>query len=174
MQPLVKNETALTQDLYLNGIKEYYQIGHRLSRVLSVAYSFILLWCAGMLLSDFNLIVGIPFFIVAVLILFWQFKGYLISSKRSFKSFALLHSSHYQVDMEYRFFKDHLEQETERTELSVEYSKISHVYDLSECLLFVYGKQVIIMDKNAFVYGAVEDVFELMNENKVKIHTKRR
>ena len=110
MQPVFENKTVLTEDLYMSGIKEYYKIGHRFSRSLAVAYAVVMLGFAGIFLYDLNIVLGIPFLLASVLILFWQFKGYLISAKKSFKSFAVLHQSHYEVDMEYIFYDKRLEQ----------------------------------------------------------------
>ena len=72
--------------------------------------------------------------------------------------------------MEYRFYEKRLEQETEKTELGVEYKNISHVYNFPDVLLFVYDKSVIIMDKQGFVRGSAEEVEELMRQNNVKVH----
>lgn len=170
MKPVFENKTVLTEDLYMSGIKEYYKIGHRFSRSLAVAYAVVMLGFAGIFLYDLNIVLGIPFLLASVLILFWQFKGYLISAKKSFKNFAVLHQSHYEVDMEYRFYEKRLEQETEKTELGVEYKNISHVYNFPNVLLFVYDKSVIIMDKQGFVRGSAEEVEELMRQNNVKVH----
>ena len=169
MQPLFQNRTKLTEDLYIDAIKQYYSVGHRLSRVLAVAYSIILLWCAVMLIGDMNLIVGIPIVLFAIGILLWQFKGYIVTSKRSFKQFAKLHSSHYQIDMDYRFYEDRLEQETEKTELTVMYKDISAAYRFIDEMVLVYKNSVIIMDNNAFVKGDIEAVVELLKQKNVKV-----
>lgn len=172
MQPLFQNRTKLTEDLYTSAIKKYYSVGHRISRVLAVSYSIILLWCAYMLIMDMNLVVGIPFVLFAIGILFWQFRGYVVTSKRSFKQFAKLHKSHYQIDMDYRFYEERLEQETEKTELTVMYKDISKVYRFMDELVLVYNNTVIIMDNGAFVKGDVEAVVELLRQNNIKIITK--
>lgn len=169
MQPLFQNRTKLTEDLYIDAIKQYYSTGHRLSRVLAVAYSIILLWCAVMLIGDMNLIVGIPFVLFAIGILLWQFKGYIVTSKRSFKQFAKLHRSHYQIDMDYRFYEDRLEQETEKTELTVMYKDISAAYRFIDEMVLVYKNSVIVMDNNAFVKGDIEAVVELLKQKNVKV-----
>lgn len=169
MQPLFQNRTKLTEDLYIDAIKQYYSVGHRLSRVLAVAYSIILLWCAVMLIGDMNLIVGIPFVLFAIGILLWQFKGYIVTSKRSFKQFAKLHRSHYQIDMDYRFYEDRLEQETEKTELTVMYKDISVAYRFIDEMVLVYKNSVIVMDNNAFVKGDIEAVVELLKQKNVKV-----
>lgn len=170
MQPIFENKTCLTEDLYLNGIKEYYKIGHRMSRVLTAAYAVVLLGCAAMFLYDLNFVLGIPFFAIGVLLIFWQIKGYLITSKKSFHQFALMHQSHYEVDMDFRFYEGHMEQETEKTELAVEYKRISHLYNFPDVLLVVYDKKVIMMDKDSFIKGSTDEILGLMEQNKVKIH----
>lgn len=170
MQPIFENKTCLTEDLYLNGIKEYYKIGHRMSRVLAVAYSIILIGCAAMFLYDLNFVLGLPFLLLGIFILFWQFKGYLISSKKSFRKFTLMHQSHYEVDMDFRFYEGHMEQETEKTELAVEYKRISDLYEFSDVLLLVYEKKVIMMEKSSFIKGSVEEILALMKQHHVKIH----
>ncbi|MDE5780396.1 MAG: hypothetical protein K2I03_02815 [Lachnospiraceae bacterium] len=170
MQPIFENKTCLTEDLYLNGIKEYYKIGHKMSRVLTAAYAIVLLGCAAMFLYDLNFILGIPFLVIGVLLIFWQIKGYLITSKKSFHQFALMHQSHYEVDMDFRFYEGHMEQETEKTELAVEYKRISHLYNFPDVLLVVYDKKVIMMDKGSFIKGSTDEILGLMEQNKVKIH----
>lgn len=169
MQPLFQNKTRLTEDLYIGAIKKYYSVGHRISRTISLAYAIILLWCSAMLLSDINLIVGIPFAILAAVILVWQFKGYLVSSKRSFKQFAKLHKSHYQIDMDYRFYEERMEQETERTELTVMYKDISKVYSFAEEMVIVLKTSLIVIDNKAFTKGSAEAVEELLRQKNVKI-----
>jgi len=170
MQPIFENKTCLNEDMYIKGIKEYYKIGHRLSGIMAVAYGIVLLGFSGLFLYDLNFIMGISFLLLGILILFWQFKGNIILSKRSFRQFALMHNSHYQVDMDFRFYESHMEQETEKTELAVEYKSISDLYDFEDILLIVYDKKVIMMDKGSFVKGTADEIRELLKQNNVKIH----
>lgn len=170
MQPIFENKTCLTEDLYLSGIKEYYKIGHRMSRVLAVAYAIVMLGFSILFLYDLNIVLGIPFFLVGAFLLFWQIKGYLITSKKSFRQFTLMHQSHYEVEMDFRFYEGHMEQETEKTELAVEYKRISHLYNFPDVLLFVYDKKVIMMDKGSFIKGSTDEILGLMKQNNVKIH----
>lgn len=170
MKTIFENKTLLTEDLYMSGIKQYYKIGHRFSRMLAVAYATVMLGFAGFFLYDINLVLGIPFLLASILILFWQFKGYTITAKKSFKKFAILHQSHYEVDIEYRFYDKRLEQETKKTELGVEYKNISDVYRFDDVLLLVYDKSVIVMDMQGFVKGSAQEVWEFMKQNGVKVH----
>lgn len=172
MQPIFQNKTLLTEDLYVQGIKEYYKIGHRISRAIGVAYGIVIAVSGGMMLYDLNFVTGIPFIIVALMIFVWYFWGYLWSTKKSFKKFAGLHESHYQVEMDFRFYENRLEQETERTELGVDYKDITDMYIFSDILIFVYNRNVIIMDRKSFVRGSVDEIIALMKQNNVKIKYK--
>lgn len=170
MQPIFENKTCLNEDMYIKGIKEYYKIGHRLSGIMAVAYAVVLMGFSALFLYDLNFIMGISFLLLGILILFWQFKGNTIFSKKSFRQFALMHNSHYQVEMDFRFYESHMEQETEKTELAVEYKNISDLYDFEDILLIVYDKKVIMMDKGSFVKGTADEIRELLKQNDVKIH----
>lgn len=171
MQPIIENKTVLTEDLYMSGIKQYYKIGHRFSRYMAIAYAVVILGFAAFFLYDLNFLLGIPFLLISIFILFVEFRGYGIFLKKSFKKFAILHHSHYEVEITFRFYDKRLEQETDRTELGVEYKSISRAYDFPDVILLVYGKSVIIMDRDGFVVGSASQAKELMKNNGVKVYT---
>ena len=87
--------------------------------------------------------------------------------------FAKIHGSHYQVDMEYRFYDDRIEQETAKTELAVMYKDFSVVCDMEEMLVIIFNKQVIIIDKSAFIDCNYEDVVKFLKERNVKVKKMR-
>lgn len=169
MQPIFENKTVLTEDLYIRGVKEYYNKGHRISRTFGLAYAVVMAFCGMLLLYDLNFLLGIPFVLVAGLLLFWHFKGYLISAKKSFKKLVLLHNSHYQVEMEFRFYEKRLEQETEKTELTVEYKNINRMYICQGMVLFVCDRNIIVLDAEGFIRGNVDEVKKYLGQYKIKI-----
>ncbi len=169
MQPIFENKTVLTEDLYIRGVKEYYRKGHRLSRAFGFAYALLMAFFGMLMLYDLNFLLGIPFVAVAGLLLFWHFKGYLMSAKKSFKKLALLHNSHYQVEMEFRFYESRLEQETEKTELTVGYNKINKMYICQDFIMLICDRSIMVLDAGGFTKGSVSDVRELLKQNHVKI-----
>lgn len=168
MQPRFRNNTKLTLDLFKYGVSESFKASHKLLRAISISYGFIMIFAACVLL-DYDTIFATLFFVLGFGIIFWTLAGYKIGTKRSFMNFAKLHNSHYQIDMEFRFYDDRLEQETEKTELTVMYKDISDVCDLDEILIFNYKKQVIILEKSAFIDCNYEDVIKFLKERKIKV-----
>lgn len=168
MRPIFKNNTTLTLDMYREGITASYKAGHRWLRGMSFAYAIILfiIAYAFFLYMDWTL-AGIFLFFGSAIIL-WNFAGYKIGTKSSFLKFSELHNSHYQVEMEYRFYEERLEQETSKTELAVSYDDFDVVYEMDKLLLFIFKKKVIIMDKAAFVDDNAADVVKFMKEKQVK------
>lgn len=172
MEPKFKNNTKLTLDLYKYGVSESFKASHRLLRALSLAYGVVMILVACKML-DYNTVFCILFLLLGVGILFWTLIGYKLGTKRSFMNFAKLHNSHYQIDMEFRFFDDRLEQETAKTELTVMYKDFSEICDLDDILVFMYKKQVIIMEKSAFIDCNYEDVIKFLKEKKIKVRRVR-
>lgn len=169
MEPRFKNNTVLTADLYRKGIIGSFQKKHRIIRAISIAYAVLMLYIAYIFLLYFDFTVCIPFFIFGIVIILWNWFGYRIGTKKSFMKFAELHGSHYQVDMEIRFYEDHLEQETTMTELAVMYKDVDMVYDMNDILLIIYQKQVIIVDKNTFIDCTASDVIQFMKNKEIRI-----
>ena len=168
MEPIFKNSTKLTFDLYKDGVTESFNSTHRILRAVSIAYAIIMI-VGAYLLFIYNALFSVLFFILGVGILFWTFFGYKFSSKISFMRFAKLHGSHYQVDMEYRFYEDRIEQETSKTELAVMYKDFDIVGDAIDKLVIIFNKQVIVIDNSAFIDCNYEDVVKFLKEKKVKV-----
>lgn len=169
MKPRYVNKTNLTLDMYSQGIISSYKASHKLLRVISAAYAIIMLFIAFAGFLYFDWIICIPFLVLGLAIIFWNIWGYKLGTKKSFMKFAKLHSSHYQVEMEYRFFEDRLEQETSKTELSVMYNDFDIVYELDEILIIIFNKKVIVMDKNSFVDADSTNVIEFLKEKSIKV-----
>ena len=168
MQVLFTNRTILTEDLYKKGIKENYKASHKLLRAFSTAYAIVMFFIGYLFLANFDFIVAIPFLLMSFAVFFWNFVGYKMAAKKSFKQFAKLHGSHYEVEMEYRFYEDHIEQETSKTELSVNYADISTIDFMRGMILIVFDKSVIIIDRNTMDDEHMKEFRELFEKNNVK------
>lgn len=168
MKPIFKNNTTLTLDMYREGIIASYKASHRLLRAMSFAYAIILIVIAYafFLFMDWALAGIFLFFGVAIVL--WNVAGYKLGTKSSFLKFSKLHGSHYQVEMEYRFFEERLEQETSKTELAVKYDEFDIVYEMEKVLIIIFNKKVIIMDKSAFIDCTSSDVIKFIKEKNVK------
>ncbi len=169
MEPQFINNTNLTMDIYKQGITSSYKKSHKFLRAMSTAYAIILLFIAFAAFLYFNWIVCVPFFVLGLAIVFWNIWGYKLGTARSFMKFANLHSSHYQVEVEYRFYEDRLEQETSKTELAVMYEDFDVVYDMKELMVIIFNKKVIIIDKSSFVDVEYENVIEFLKKKNIKI-----
>jgi hypothetical protein len=169
MKPKFLNKTNLTLDMYKRGVVANYKIVHRFLRAFSTAYAIIMLTIAVSAFLYFDWVVCIPFLILGAGIIYWNGWGYKLGTKKSFMKFAKLHSSHYQVEMEYRFYEDRLEQETSKTELTVLYKDFDRVYVLDDIILITFDKKLIIMDKKSFVDENSDNVIEFMKEKDIKI-----
>lgn len=169
MKEKFKNRTTLTLDMYMKGIRESYRLTNRIRRALSYAYAVIMLIIACAFFLSGDPLVGGLFVLFSSVIVFWNLAGYRIGTKGSFISFAKLHGSHYQVEMEYRFYEDHLEQETEKTELSVPYEKIDRIYVSDDLLIILFDKKVIMLDKRSFIDCKVKDVIKFIQKKEVKV-----
>lgn len=172
MEPNFRNNTKLTLDLYKYGITESFNASHRLLRAISLAYGVIMILVALKML-DYNTVFCILFLLLGIGVLFFTLGGYRLGTKRSFLNFAKMHGSHYQVDMEFRFYEDRLEQETKKTELTVMYKDFKEVCNLEDVLVFLYNKHVIIMEKSAFIDCDYEDVIKFLKEKNVRIRRVR-
>lgn len=170
MEPLYLNRTKLTYDLFKKGIVGNYKASHKILRVLSMAYAIILIFWAYVFSLDMNLTVCIPFFVFGFAIIFWNFFGFRLGTKKNFLKFAKLHQSHYFVEMEYRFFDEKIEQETTKTELTVFYNTISIIYEMDDILVIVFNKQVIIIDKMSFeAETELESLLGFLKSKNIKI-----
>lgn len=169
MKPRYVNKTNLTLDMYSQGIISSYKASHKLLRIISAAYAIIMLFIAFAGFLYFDWIICIPFLALGLAIIFWNIWGYKLGTKKSFMKFAKLHSSHYQVEMEYRFYEDRLEQETSKTELAVMYNEFDIVYELDKILIIIFNKKVIVMDKNSFVDADSTSVIEFLKEKSIKV-----
>ena len=164
MEPLFRNNTKLTLDKYKNGVAENFRLSHRFSRAISTAYAIILLFLAFAVFWYIDLVIFAILVFVAGVTLFYFFYGYKIGTKKSFMKFAALHGSHYQVDMEYRFYEERLEQETDKTELAVMYKDIDCVRRTDDIILIVFDKQLILMDASGFEGNTAEGFMSFINE----------
>lgn len=169
MEPIFKNKTNLTLDMYKDGIIKEYKLSHRFVRIISTAYAIVMLIMAVAFFLDLQFMVSFIFVILGAVVLIWNIWGYRWGTKSSFMKFARLHGSHYQVEMEFRFFNDRLEQETSKTELTVMYKNISIIYDTEDKLLIVFDKKLIIADKQQFVDESAENVIEFLKEKGIKV-----
>ncbi len=169
-----KNITTLNLDIYMEGIKESYRLTHRISRAFSYAYAIIMLVIACAFFLSADRLIGVFFLLFFLVIFFWNLVGYRLGTKGSFLDFAKLHGSHYQVEMEYRFYEDRLEQETDKTELTVLYNKIDVVYVTDKLILIIFDKKVIIIDKLSFIDCKYQDVIKFIQQNNVKVTYIRR
>lgn len=169
MEPRFLNRTSLTLDMYKRGIVANYKISHKVLRAFSTAYAITMLVIAFAGFLYFDWLICIPFLILGAVILFWNGWGYKLGTKKSFMKFAKLHGSHYQVEMEYRFYEDRLEQETSKTELAVMYKDLEMIYVLDDMLLILFDKKVIIVDKMSFVDESIDSVVQFLKEKGIKI-----
>lgn len=169
MEPKFINKTNLTLDMYTRGIVANYKTSHLILRAFSTAYAIIMLIIAfaGFLYLDW--IICIPFLILGLIIIFWNVWGYKLGTKKSFMKFANLHGSHYQVEIEYRFYEDRLEQETSKTHLAVMYKDFDRVYLFDDIILILFNKKVIVIDKLSFVDESYDDMVKFLYDKKVKI-----
>lgn len=168
MRPIFKNNTTLTLDMYREGIIASYKASHKWLRAMSFAYAIILFIIAYAFFLFMDWMLGGIFLFFGAAIILWNMAGYKLGTKSSFIKFAELHDSHYQVEMEYRFYEERLEQETSKTELAVKYSDFDVMYEMDNILIIIFNKKVIIMDKTAFVYVSVEDVIKFLKEKNIK------
>lgn len=168
MEPRFINRTNLTLDMYKRGVVASYKMSHRILRAFSTAYAIIMLMIAFAGFLYFDWTICIPFFIFGGAIVFWNIWGFKIGTKKSFIKFANLHSSHYQVEMEYRFYEDRLEQETSKTEMTVMYKDFDIIYVLEDMLLILFDKKVIIADKMSFVDESYDNVVKFLQEKAIK------
>lgn len=170
MEPIYINKTKLTYDMYKRGIVEVYRTEHMLMRAMSWTYAIVLLGFAYMFLIYPNIELAFISALLGVVIIFWNTVGFRMGTKQSFMKFAGMHQSHYSVDMEYRFYEDKLEQETEKTELTLFYNKISKIYDFVDIVVIVYDKQMIIIDKMTFASEEEwNGLVELFKKNEIKL-----
>lgn len=169
MKPRYLNRTNLTLDMYSEGIISSYKTSHKMLRVISTAYAIIMLFIAFAGFLYFDWIICIPFLVLGLAIIFWNIWGYKWGTKKSFMKFAKLHSSHYQVEMEYRFYEDRLEQETSKTELTVMYKDFDVVYIMENSMIIIFNKKVIVMDRNSFVDVSDTNVIEFLKEKSIKV-----
>lgn|SRR5574344_632083 len=169
MEPKYINETKLTADLYQKGIVKSYRKTHKILLAVSTAYALLMLYISYVFLLDFDFTICIPLFLFGICIILWNTLGYKFGTKKSFKKFAKLHGSHYQVDIDFRFYEDYLEQETTKTKLTLMYKDIDIVYNMNDILLIIYTKQVIIVDKNTFIDCTVDDVLEFMKNKNINV-----
>ncbi|MBQ3584711.1 MAG: YcxB family protein [Lachnospiraceae bacterium] len=169
MKSIFKNNTCLTMDMYREGIIANYKSSHKLLRAMSFAYAIILFIIAYAFFLFMDWTLGSVFLVLGIAIILWNLAGYKLGTKSSFLKFAELHGSHYQVDMEYRFYEERLEQETTKTELAVPYSDFDLVYEMEKILIFTFQKKVIIMDKSAFVDCNCEDVIKFIQNKNIKV-----
>lgn len=173
MDAKYENVTNLTLDMYMQGIKESYLQRNKIGRAISYAYAIIMMVIACAFFLSGEVALGGFFLVCGVIIFFWNLRGYRLGTKGSFLEFARLHGSHYQVEMTYRFYEDRLEQETDKTELTVPYDRIKVVYETTKCMIFFFDRKVIIMDKLSFIDCEYENVIEFIQEKNVKVHTIR-
>ncbi len=169
MEDIYKNHTKLTLDMYREGISDSYKASHRLLRALSFAYAIIMLLFAYVFFNFFWLLASLIFLLLGVIIIFWNVAGYKLGTKKSFLRFAALHSSHYQVEIDYYFRQEGLMQETAKTELFVKYGDMDIVYDTDNLILIVYNKKVIIVDKCSFIDGYDDDVLKFIQDKGVRV-----
>lgn len=168
MESIYRNKTILTLDMYREGISSSYKSSHKILRAVSFAYAIIMIFIAYVFLYLDWIFAGI-FFVLAVVILFWDFFGYKIGTKKSFINFAKLHESHYQVLMEYDFCEEGLKQETSKTELFVRYDEFDIVYDTGTLMIVIFSKKVIIIDKLSFVDCTYGDVIKLVQDKGIRV-----
>lgn len=171
MNALFTNTTKLTEDMCQTGIVKYYKATHKFLRAISTAYALIMLYISYAFFLTLDLTVAIPFLIFGIVILFWNYAGYSFTANKSFKKFVVMHNSHYYVIMTYRFYEDRFEQETTKTKMTILYKDFSEVYNMEKMLLFIYNKQVIIMDKTSFEPGILEQVLNFIKSKNIKIKT---
>lgn len=170
MGALYINRTRLTLDMYEEGITKNYKASNKVLRAFATAYAILLLFVGYVCLMNWNFTVAIPLMLFGGFTLYWFYFGYRRRAKKSFMDFAKLHDSHYYVDMEYRFYKDHIEQETEKTILSVPYEDITSICDLVNTMVIVFKKQVIVLEKSAFeIEGELELLMKMFKERNIKI-----
>ena len=169
MEPKFINRTNLTLDMYTRGIVANYKVSHLFLRAFSTAYAIIMLVVAfaGFLYLDW--VICIPFLILGLSIIFWNIWGYKLGTKKSFLKFANLHGSHYQVETEYRFYEDRLEQETSKTELTVMYKDFDRVYVFDDIILILFDKKVIIMDKLSFIDESYDNMVKFLYDKNVNV-----
>lgn len=168
MKPIFKNNTTLTLDMYREGIMASYKASHKLLRAMSFAYAIILLAIAYAFFLYMDWAISGVFLVFGVAIILWNIMGYKLGTKSSFLKFAELHGSHYQVEMEYRFYEERLEQETSKTELAVKYDDFDVVYVMEKILIIIFNKKVIMMDKDAFIDCNSEDVIKFVKDKNIK------
>ena len=169
MEPSYKNRTNLTLDMYRNGVIAGYKSSHKFVRVISTAYAIVMLIMAVAFFLSLEFMVSGVFALLGGLILIWNIWGYRMGTKKSFMDFARLHDSHYQVDMEFRFYEERLEQETTKTEMAVMYKDIDVIYNTDEYFLIVFDKKLIIVEKSKFVDETAENVIKFLKGKGIKV-----
>lgn len=169
MEAICINRTRLTYDMYRQGVVNYYKSRHMVLRAVSYAYGAAMLVLAYFSFLYLELALSLLFLGIAGAVFFWNLVGYRMGTKNSFMKFAGLHQSHYCVELEYRFFKDRLEQETEKTALTVFYNKIEEVCDFVDILVIVFDKQLIVVDKMAFPKEGWTKLQQVLAENHITI-----
>ena len=169
MEPQFRNRTNLTLDMYKQGVVSNYKLQHKFLRASSTAYAIIMLGISFAGFLYFDWVLCLPFLALGLVILYWNIWGYKLGTKKSFMKFAKLHSSHYQVEMDYRFYEDRLEQETSKTELTVMYKDFGIVYIMYDFITIIFNKQVIIMDKSGFIDVDIDNVVKFLKEKNIKV-----
>lgn len=169
MEILFRNKTILTEDMYKSGVVGNYKLSHKLLRAMSTAYAIVLFFIGYAFLHVLDLVLAIPFILFAAAIFLWNGFGYKYAAKKSFKEFARMHNSHYEVEMDYCFYEDRIEQETTKTQGNISYDKISIVNVFNGMMVIVFNKQAAILDVEGFQNNTYEEVINFLSDKKIKV-----
>lgn len=153
MEPLYENTCIMTKEVYTAFAKTTWRRYGGKSRTLFLVLAVVLLPVSVLMLLDKDFFMTIYALILATLLIFCYFFGYLLALGRGYRtSISLLDAD---LKTAARFYEDELESCAARSSTRIEYSKITEILETKDLLFLMIGDKKtayrgIILNKEGF------------------------
>lgn len=167
MEPFFENHIKMTGKLLEEFVRETYRVVNKKLRTISlimfIIYLFFAMFTFVFAGFSFSTYVFSLLFLSAIFS-FIFYKGYLFKLRENQKNLEALHGE--LPDTTIKFYEDNFENITNRSSVTIEYSRITEVLETENLFIIMIEKQGVILLKQGFVIGEFYD-FKTFIENKI-------
>lgn len=163
LETIFENRTRLTKEVMNEFGKESFSVFGKKYRIFVFIMAVIsLLFAITFIIIDgFSWLVFF-FILFAGFFLFMFFKAYLFRLKENYKNLTALHGE--VPENLIKFYEDRFESITARSNISIEYSKITKLIETENLFILMIEKQGIILLKNGFTTGNFDSFKSFIKE----------
>jgi len=170
MDPLFENHIKITKGLLKEFAKETYYVLNKKIRLLCLMMFFVevFVFILGFVYSGFSFSSSLFLILfLSAFFLFMFFKGYVFKLREENKNLKSLHGELPRSIK--KFYKNHFEVVTNRSNLTIEYSQITKVLETKNLFIIMIGNQGALLSRKNFTNA---NFYEFRNFIGSKISTK--